>query len=107
MLDRWSFITTTLAQREIRFSLARFRQETIPVGVNRTEISAYNEILFLLNAEKMPAGTRFLSDTNMFEVEQSATSDSMEEFGGLLTVIFPSPIARPISIEFLQIIRQA
>jgi hypothetical protein len=55
----------------------------------------------------MPAGTRFLSDTNMFEVEQSATSDSMEEFGGLLTVIFPSPVARPISIEFLQIIRQA
>lgn len=105
MLDRWSFITTTLAQREIRFSLARFRQETIPVGVNRTEISAYNEILFLLNAEKMPVGTRFLSDTNIFDVEQAVSTDSMEEFGGLLTVIFPAQITKPLSIEFLQIIK--
>lgn len=105
MLDRWHFITTTLAQREIPFSLARFRQETIPSGVSRLEIDAYNEILFLLNAEKMPLGTRFISDTNMFDVEQAVTTDSMEEFGGLLTVIFPALTTKPISLEFLQIIR--
>ena len=105
MLDRWTFITTTLAQRELHFSLARFRRETVNPGVNRTEISAYNEILFLLNAEKMPVGTRFLSDTNIFDVEQAVSTDSMEEFGGLLTVIFPVQITKPLSIEFLQIIK--
>ncbi len=104
MLDRWTFITTTLAQRELHFSLARFRRETVNPGVNRTEISAYNEILFLLNAEKMPVGTRFLSDINIFDVEQAVSTDSMEEFGGLLTVIFPAQITKPLSIEFLQII---
>ena len=104
MLDRWTFITTTLAQRELHFSLARFRRETVNPGVNRTEISAYNEILVLLNAEKMPVGTRFLSDTNIFDVEQAVSTDSMEEFGGLLTVIFPAQITKPLSIEFLQII---
>jgi hypothetical protein len=105
MLDRWTFITPTLAQRELHFSLARFRRETVNPGVNRTEISAYNEILFLLNAEKMPVGTRFLSDTNIFDVEQAVSTDSMEEFGGLLTVIFPAQITKPLSIEFLQIIK--
>ncbi|MFN7325604.1 MAG: hypothetical protein ACK5SQ_03390 [Chitinophagales bacterium] len=105
MLDRWTFITTTLAQREIPFSLARFRQQTVPAGVDQIDIPAYNEILFLLNAEKMPLGTRFVSDTNMFDVEHATSTDSMEEFGGLLKVYFPATTTKTFSIEFLQIIR--
>jgi hypothetical protein len=74
MLNRWSFITTKLAQEEIRFSLARFHQETTPVRVNRTVISDYKEILSSPKTEIMPARNRSLSVTKMLEVEHPGTS---------------------------------
>lgn len=104
MLDRWGYIEETLRQRRITPSLARFRQEVIPSGARRLEVACYNQILFLLNAERMPEGTRFVSDRNAFDVLTAAGTDSMEEFSGLLSVTLPAPATRALNIEFIQIL---
>jgi hypothetical protein len=105
MLDRWHYIQSTLGQRGISSSLARFRQATIPARASRLDLPCYNEILFLLNAEQLPPGTRFFSDQNMFDVPAQYSADSMEEFSGLLTVTLPQSLSHPLTIEFLQIFR--
>jgi hypothetical protein len=104
VLDRWGYIEETLRQRRITPSLARFRQEVIASGARRLDVSCYNQILFLLNAERMPEGTRFVSDHNVFDVLMAVTHDSMEEFSGLLSITLPAPATRTLNIEFVQIL---
>jgi len=103
--DRLGYIAFTLAQRGIQPTLMRYRQETVPVQVDRIEIAAYNAILFLLNASVLPIGTRFLSDTNVFDIVQAQSLEGLEEFSGLLTVTFPAVLERPLGLEFVQILR--
>ena len=102
MGDRLGYIAFTLAQRGIQPALVRYRQEIVPAQVYRIDIASYNGILFLLNASVLPIGTRFLSDTNVFDIVEAQSLEGLEEFSGLLTVTFPTALERPLGLEFIQ-----
>lgn len=106
MYDRWSFINTSLAQRGISTSLTRFRSEVILLGNQRLDLSCYNSILYLLNTENLPEGTRLFSDENMYEIEEFRNPDNLEEFTGLLTITLPKPADRDLRIDFIQLLKK-
>jgi hypothetical protein len=101
MLDRWGYVRTTLQQRGIAAALFRFRQLALPAGQTRADIPCYNEVLFLLNPAALPPGTRLYSDANAADI-LGGEADAMEEFSGLLSVVLPQPLDRPLALEFLQ-----
>lgn len=105
MLDPITYIKEQLAQREIPIELHRFKKIVTHVGSNRYEVQAYNELLFLTNAEKLPIGTRIISDTNIIEIgPEHAFSEGLEEFSGLVVIVIPSHVTDYPVIEFIQIL---
>lgn len=103
MYERWSIINTLLAGRGISTSLTRWRSEVILRGNQQLNISAYNSILYLLNTENLPVGTRLYSDENMYDFTSDFKTETLEEFSGLLTITLPEVATEDIRIVFLQI----
>lgn len=106
MYDRWRFINTSLAQRGISTSLTRLRSEVILTGRQRVDITCYNAILYLLNTENLPEGTRLFSDENMYEIEEFRNPENLEEFSGLLTITLPKPADYDTRIDFIQLLKK-
>lgn len=106
MHERWSTINTLLAGRGISTSLTRWRSEVILRGTTRLDLSCYNSILFLLQTENLPVGTRLYSDVNMYEFTSDPKTETYEEFSGLVTITLPEPATKDIRIDFLQIHRK-
>jgi hypothetical protein len=105
MLDPISYIKEQMAQREITIDLHRFKKIVTHVGLNRYEVEAYNEFLFLSNASQLPIGTRIISDTNIIEIGlEHSLSESLEEFSGLVVIHIPEQLTKYPVIEFIQIL---
>lgn len=105
MLDPITYIKEQLAQREISIELHRFKKIVTHASLNRYEVQAYNELLFLTNAERLPIGTRIISDTNIIEIgPEHALSEGLEEFSGLVVILIPSHVTDYPVIEFIQIL---
>ncbi len=105
MLEAISYIKEQLAQREIPIALQRFKKLVTQAGQNRYEINAYNELLFLTNAPELPLGTKIISDSNIIEIgPEHASSESLEEFSGLVAIVLPNNLTDYPVLEFIQII---
>ncbi len=105
MLDPITYIKEQLAQREIPIELHKFKKVVTHDGLNRYEVPAYNELLFLTNAAQLPIGTRIVSDTNIIQIgPEHAQSEALEEFSGLVAITIPAHIASYPVIEFIQIL---
>ncbi len=106
MYDHLNFIHQQLTQREIQIELQLFVSVASSPAQNRYEISAYNELLFLTNAQSLPAGTRIISDTNSLEISSDQSSmEALEEFSGLVVIELPDPCSQYPVFEFIQIVK--
>jgi len=107
MFDHLVHIHQQYKQRELSIQLQRFKTVDTKSGILRYEIEAYNEYLLLTNAAVLPIGTRIISDTNSLEVTTALNGlEGLEEFSGLVAIVFPVGIDNYPIIEFIQIVKE-
>lgn len=104
MYDYLSHIQRQLEQRKIKPQLQQFKYLNIQPGVVYYELKAYNELLFLIKPDQLPAGTRIVSESRARVIPSDASLlQGIEDYSGLVSIKLPAAPAENKTIEFIQI----
>lgn len=105
MYDHLVFIQQQLNQRKIEPALQQFARVELPVGTSYHQFYAYNELIFLTNPEKLPAGTLIHSDCRVRRIPADISSlEGIEDYSGTVSIELPAPLDIATTLEFIQIV---
>lgn len=105
MYDHLQFIQQQLGQRNIETALQQFYRLTLDAGTLYHHFYAYNQLLFLTNAEQLPVGTLIHSDCRARIIPKDMERlQGIEDYTGTISIQFPEPLKESRTIEFIQII---
>lgn len=105
MYDHLVFIQQQLKQRKIEPALQQFARVELPVGTSYHQFYAYNELMYLTNPEKLPAGTLIHSDCRVRRIPADISSlEGIEDYSGTVSIELPAPLDVATTLEFIQIV---